>query len=238
MEKGVPIFPFAGFQRWCYQYSYNRNTFLLHVWAPEGAAILGRSLSMKSRKGFAWGIMYTETPHMPDMLIAWQTWLREQCLWPCFRNIQASIFNWLDPILTEKLMWVPFCISFLLIEPMALLCFGLPWQRFHQRTTNMEAVWFTVMNGMFYICHSVAPRLQNCRNPTKYIYWLHKWKASSPVHLQKMRTGRIFHQPARLFVCLFFCTVTFIVGQLLIAWPINAIVLRKAAIFHRWLEGA
>ena len=28
---------------------------------------------------------------------------------------------------------------------------------------------------------SVASRLQDCRNAAKYIYWPHKWKASSPM---------------------------------------------------------
>ena len=37
---------------------------------------------------------------------------------------------------------------------------------------------------------SVASRLQNCGNPTKYIYWPHKWKANAPICPQKMRTAR------------------------------------------------
>ena len=53
--------------------------------------------------------------------------------------------------------------------------------------------------------YSVAcSRLQNCGNPTKYIYRLHKWKALMPVHLQKMRMARIFQQPMQLvFVFVF-----------------------------------
>ena len=38
-------------------------------------------------------------------------------------------------------------------------------------------------------------RLWNCGNLAKYICWPHKWKASVPVHPQKMRTVCIFQQP-------------------------------------------
>ena len=95
--------------------------------------------------------------------------------------------------------------------------------------------------------HSVASRLRNCGNPVKYIYWLHKWRASTPVYLQKMRMGWIFQEPMQPFFLLFFFfffffgTITrhylwlFMIGHLLAAWPIIAIVLGKAAIFHREL---
>ena len=55
--------------------------------------------------------------------------------------------------------------------------------------------------------NSVASRLWNCRNPAKCIYWLHKWKASVPICPQKMRMGRMFHQPKRPFY-FFFCITT------------------------------
>ena len=66
-----------------------------------------------------------------------------------------------------------------------------------------------------------------------------------------MRTARmIFQQPVRLFLlfCFFvvvlsallpsiICVTFFVIGQMLIARPIVAIVLGKAAIFHRGLNG-
>ena len=39
---------------------------------------------------------------------------------------------------------------------------------------------------------SVASRLQNCGNHAECIYRLYKWKASVPIHLQKMRKAHIF----------------------------------------------
>ena len=52
--------------------------------------------------------------------------------------------------------------------------------------------------------YSVASRLQNCGNPTKYVYWPHKWKASTPIRLRKMRTDTFFNNLSSLFVFLLF----------------------------------
>ena len=46
-----------------------------------------------------------------------------------------------------------------------------------------------------------------CGNPTKYIYRLHKWKATVPVCPQKMRMGCIFQQLVHFFI-FYFCTLT------------------------------
>ena len=46
---------------------------------------------------------------------------------------------------------------------------------------------------------SVASGLRNCGNPTKCIYQPHKWKASAPIHLQKMRMGCFFQQSVQPF---------------------------------------
>ena len=93
--------------------------------------------------------------------------------------------------------------------------------------------------------YSVASRLQNCRNSDKCIYQPHKWEASTPIHLQKMRTGFIFQQPMWPFFCFVVVVVgsligiihvTFLIGQLHIAGPIVTIVIGKATIFHIRLE--
>ena len=91
-----------------------------------------------------------------------------------------------------------------------------------------------------YICD--ASRLRNCENSAEYINRSHEWKASVPIYPQKMRTGRIFQLPVQLFFFQYYSQALsvrlFMIGQLLIARPIVAIVLDKAAIFHCEVEWA
>ena len=63
--------------------------------------------------------------------------------------------------------------------------------------------WSARSNEGIVIYHSVASRLRSCGNPAKYIYRPHKLKASTSVHLQKMRTGCIFQQPVQPFFLFF-----------------------------------
>ena len=97
-------------------------------------------------------------------------------------------------------------------------------------------------------CHySDASGLRNCGNSAKYIYQPHKYKAAVPVRLQKMRMGHIFQQPVQPFLFFFLFQYyaysqvlsvwLFMIGQLLKAQPIVAIVSEKVAIFHRGLNG-
>ena len=68
--------------------------------------------------------------------------------------------------------------------------------------------------------------------------------ARAPIHPQKMKMGSIFQQLVWLFLSFFLClhynqvvpVWLFMIGQLLIAQPMVAIVLGKAAIFHHGLE--
>ena len=72
--------------------------------------------------------------------------------------------------------------------------------------------------------YSVVSRMQNCVNPTKYIYWLHKWLAYPSVH-RKWEWATFVNNWCILYSFSFFCQRCnqafsmwlFMIGQLLIA---------------------
>ena len=77
-----------------------------------------------------------------------------------------------------------------------------------------------------------------------YIYLPHKNGRLAEPSIHKMRTTRIFSNWCGLFFFSFFShyyqalfVLLFMIGPLLIAWPIIAVVLGKATIFHLGLNG-
>ena len=111
------------------------------------------------------------------------------CVFKLGRMGKERVYGQTISMHSHVFKWQPFGLSSSLVQTCSFR-FSLPEVDLSDNTTDEPrdfkfVKWMIkekVRTGMFTKC-SVASRLRNCRNPTKYIYWL-----------QKIRKARIFQQ--------------------------------------------